>query len=128
MQTSVATNVSDPSQSLLGSRISQAREAQGMSTSQLARRLGVKTATLTGWENGSTEPRASRLQMLAGMLNVAPTWLLVGQGEAPQENYNPTEIERLREQVARLKQQSLAMADDLTQLEQRLGCYESFSS
>ena len=42
------TNIYDdlPDQDTLGGRLARAREAAGMSTAQLARRLGVKTSTL----------------------------------------------------------------------------------
>ncbi|WP_425092074.1 helix-turn-helix domain-containing protein [Tropicimonas sp. S265A] len=61
-----------------GDRLATAREAAGLSQSQLSRRLGVKIATLRGWENDVAEPRANRVQMLAGMLNVSLGWLLSG--------------------------------------------------
>ncbi|MDJ0859160.1 MAG: helix-turn-helix transcriptional regulator [Dinoroseobacter sp.] len=70
-----------------GDRLATAREAAGLSQSQLARRLGVKLATLRGWENDVAEPRANRVQMLAGMLNVSLGWLLTGdasEGGVPE--------------------------------------------
>jgi transcriptional regulator with XRE-family HTH domain len=67
----------------LGGRIVYAREAQELTTSQLARRLGIKTETLHDWETDRSEPRSNRLLTLAGVLNVSPTWLLTGAGEAP---------------------------------------------
>jgi transcriptional regulator with XRE-family HTH domain len=54
-----------------------------LTTSQLARRLGIKTETLHDWETDRSEPRSNRLLTLAGVLNVSPTWLLTGAGEAP---------------------------------------------
>lgn len=71
----------------LGDRLAAAREAAGLSQTQLATRLGVRQKTLSGWENDSAEPRANRLQMLAGMLGVSIMWLLTGRGdgiEAPE--------------------------------------------
>ena len=66
----------------LGGRIVHARELQDLTTAQLARRVGVKTATLHEWETDRSEPRSNRLLTLAGMLNVSPTWLLTGEGES----------------------------------------------
>ena len=63
-----------------GDRIVAAREAMGMNSPQLARRLGIKTQTLTGWEHDRSEPRANKLQMLAGVLNVSMIWLMSGDG------------------------------------------------
>jgi transcriptional regulator with XRE-family HTH domain len=64
-----------------GDRLAAAREAAGMSQNDLARRLGVKTATLRGWEEDQSEPRANRLSMLSGLLGVSLPWLLTGEGE-----------------------------------------------
>jgi len=67
----------------LGERICKARDASGLSTAQLARRLGIKTGTLHSWESDRSEPRSNKLVLLAGVLNVSPTWLLVGRGTPP---------------------------------------------
>ena len=83
----------------IAERIVQAREASGLSTAQLARRLGVQSNTLTRWENGQTEPRGSRLMMLSGMLNVSSAWLLSGIGEEPTEDTLEDEVLRLREEL-----------------------------
>ncbi len=48
---------------------------------QLAKRLGVRHSTLRGWEDDVSEPRANRLSMLAGLLNVSMMWLINGEGE-----------------------------------------------
>lgn len=65
----------------LGGRIAFARERASLSTAQLARRLGIKTRTLSNWERGETVPRTNRLVMLAQFLNVSPAWLLEGEAE-----------------------------------------------
>lgn len=110
----------------LGGRIVHAREAQELTTSQLARRLGVRTATLNAWETDRAEPRSNRLLMLAGMLNVSPTWLLTGSGERPVEGMSETEMMHLRSTVERLREQALTLADELEQLETRLDSYQSY--
>lgn len=95
-----------------GDRLSAAREAAGLSPAQLARRLGVKARTLAGWEQDLAEPRANKLQMLAGLLNVSMVWLLTGQGDgpsAPDEDVAPSpdlgavmlEIREMRLRLAR---------------------------
>lgn len=72
----------------LGSRIEQARAEQGLSSRQLATRLGVKPVTVENWERDRSEPRSNKLLMLAGVLNVSVSWLLQGKGE-PGGDSNP---------------------------------------
>ncbi|TMV63221.1 helix-turn-helix domain-containing protein [Thioclava sp. BHET1] len=111
--------------STFGDRIAGAREAAAMSQSQLARRLGVRLKTLTDWENDLAEPRANKLQMLAGMLNVSIMWLLTGRGdgldgppasEAPED---PASV-ALRTEIRKLRTDALALADRLGRVEKRL--------
>tara|TARA_R110002124_G_scaffold27046_2_gene96796 strand:+ start:6309 stop:6770 length:462 start_codon:yes stop_codon:yes gene_type:complete len=64
-----------------GDRLAAAREATGMTQGDLAKRLGVKLATLRAWEDDHSEPRANRLSMLSGLMGVSLKWLLTGEGE-----------------------------------------------
>ncbi|RKF16560.1 XRE family transcriptional regulator [Roseovarius spongiae] len=73
----------DPDATTFGDRLAGARDQAGMSQTELAKRLGVKKKTLEDWENDFSEPRANRLSMMAGLLNVSLSWLLTGQGEGP---------------------------------------------
>ncbi|MBE0454174.1 helix-turn-helix domain-containing protein [Roseovarius autotrophicus] len=73
----------DPDATTFGDRITGARERAGMTQSDLAKRLGVKLKTLKGWEDDLSEPRANKLSMMAGLLNVSLLWLLSGEGEGP---------------------------------------------
>lgn len=113
MQTGISSN--DPALNL-GERIVQARERAGFSTAQLARRLGVKTRTLSSWEKNASEPRSNRLMTLAGSLNVSPIWLLNGTDEyAPNEE--AVHLSEMRERVASLQRviESLSsMVSDLS--------------
>lgn len=72
-----------PDAATFGDRVAGAREAANMEQAELARRLGIKKSTLAGWEDDISEPRANRLSMLAGLLNVSIKWLLTGEGEGP---------------------------------------------
>lgn len=112
----------------LGGRIVSAREAQDLTTSQLARRLGIKTDTLQDWETDRAEPRSNRLLTLAGMLNVSPTWLLTGAGESPAGSLTETEMMQIRDSVVRMREQVLTLADELESLQRRLESYESYQS
>ncbi len=63
-----------------GDRVAAARRAAGLSQESLCRKLGIKLKTLRSWEDDISEPRANKLQMLAGVLNVSLVWLLTGDG------------------------------------------------
>ena len=105
----------------LGGRIVYARETAELTTSQFARRLGVKTATLQGWESDRAEPRPNRLLTMAGMLNVSPTWLLTGDGESPSDSADEDGMLQIRAAVEHLRKQALAIVEELERLEKRLG-------
>ncbi|MEM7320225.1 MAG: helix-turn-helix domain-containing protein [Pseudomonadota bacterium] len=93
-----------PDTATFGDRVSGAREATGMSQSELARRLGVKKSTVDDWEQDLNEPRANRLSMMAGLLNVSITWLLTGEGEGMDAPFEEMESRRdLSDAVAELR-------------------------
>ena len=66
-----------PDMATFGDRLAAAREHAAMSQSDMAKRLGVKVSTLRKWEQDLSEPRANRLSMMAGLLNVSIMWLLI---------------------------------------------------
>lgn len=107
-----------------GDRLTGAREAAGLSQSDLARRLGVRLKTLRDWENDVADPRANRLQMLAGMLNVSIMWLLTGRGDgldAPSEAAPETaEARALLTELRDLRSEATALAERMGKLEKRL--------
>ncbi|UWS78450.1 helix-turn-helix domain-containing protein [Phaeobacter sp. G2] len=74
-----------PEAATFGDRVAAAREAADMTQAQLARRLGIKKSTLMGWEQDLSEPRANKLSMVSGLLNVSMSWLLTGEGEGMSE-------------------------------------------
>jgi HTH-type transcriptional regulator, cell division transcriptional repressor len=87
----------------LGGRIWRARDAMNLSTKDLANQLGVRTDTIAAWERDRSEPRTNRLFMLAGVLGVAPAWLIAGIGEAPKDDLSGTVSGPLRDQLAQVK-------------------------
>ena len=78
------------------------------------------------WETDRSAPRSNRLLTLAGMLNVSPTWLSTGVGESPLDAVTATELMQMLAMVERLRQQVLAVAEELKQLDERLTSYQSF--
>jgi transcriptional regulator with XRE-family HTH domain len=113
-----------PDTATFGDRLAAAREAAGMQPRQLARRLGVRLSTLEGWENDVSEPRANRLSMMAGLLNVSIIWLLTGEGEGvagPEEESQITpEVNDLLAELRDLRGQIMKASERLARLEKRL--------
>jgi transcriptional regulator with XRE-family HTH domain len=66
-----------------GDRLAGARENAGLDQQDLAVRIGVDIETLIAWEDDIREPRASRVQMLSGILGVTLGWLITGEGDGP---------------------------------------------
>ena len=112
--------------STFGDRLARAREFAGMTQAQLARRLGVKTATIKNWESDRSEPRANRLQMLAGLVNVSIIWLMTGEGDGGPSMQDPgdgPEIAGLRDVLDQLRDLRIAqdrLADRAGMIEKRI--------
>lgn len=107
-----------------GDRLAAAREAAGLTQDACAEKLGVKKSVIAGWEDDLKEPRANRLQMLAGLLSVSITWLLTGEGEGPDapdlnEPVSDDLLDLLAEMRA-LRGQIAICGEKLARLEKRL--------
>lgn len=113
-----------PESSTFGDRVAGARESLGMSQGDLARRLGVKLKTVQGWEGDASEPRANKLQMLAGVLNVSITWLLTAEGDGidgPVETAPlPVDLSDLLVELRTIRGEMTRNADRLGRVEKRL--------
>jgi len=106
-----------------GDRLAAARDALGLTQAELAKRIGVKLKTLQGWEDDFSEPRANKLSMLAGVLNVSLVWLLNGEGAGVPEpdGYSmPREISELLTEIRQLRGTLSRTAERLGSVEKRL--------
>lgn len=107
-----------------GDRVAAGREAQGLSQEELAKKLGVKLKTIRGWEDDVDEPRANKLSMLSGLLNVSMRWLLTGEGsgvEGPVDGVELSgDVKDILLELRRTKAEFSRLADHLGQLEKRL--------
>ncbi len=112
-----------PEIATFGDRLTAAREAAGMTQEALAKRLGVKKSTMRNWENDLSEPRANRLSMLAGLLNVSMMWLINGEGEGvenPDTEPLTADMTDLILEIRELKSDLHAKAEQMARLEKRL--------
>ncbi len=120
------TNVIDwygPDAATFGDRLAAARDAAGMTQAQLAKRLGIKLKTLQAWEQDLAEPRANRLSMTAGLLNVSMAWLITGEGEgltAPIDDSVTPDLGGILLEIRTIKTQMQSSAERLSKLEKRL--------
>ncbi len=105
-----------------GDRLAAAREGRGMNQKALARRLGVALKTVEGWENDLREPRANKLQMLAGVLNVSLPWLLTGEGQGVEVDADsgPVAISDILTEMRLLRTQMQGASEKLAVLEKNL--------
>lgn len=106
-----------------GDRLAGAREAAGLTPAELAARIGVTEKTIRAWEDDFAEPRANRLGMLAGLLNVSLAWLLTGEGEGiatPEAAPAPAEVAAVLTDLRRMRAELGRMADRVQLLEKRL--------
>ncbi|HMO07576.1 MAG TPA: helix-turn-helix domain-containing protein [Paracoccaceae bacterium] len=107
-----------------GDRLAGAREAAGLSAEDLARRLGVRLTTVQAWEDDRAEPRANRVQMLAGMLGVSIPWLLTGEGDGagrPADRTPPAPAaQRVLADLSRMRAATEALSAEIGRAEKRL--------
>lgn len=87
----------------MGGRLQRARDAAGLTVPEVAARLGVKAATVQAWESDRSQPRANKLQMVAGLLNVGLAWLMDGLGNGPAESGDEL-IESISTRLSRMRQ------------------------
>jgi transcriptional regulator with XRE-family HTH domain len=74
-------STSAPQAAGLSARLREARTRAGIPTAELATSIGVHPKTIERWsrsDDHATIP-TGKLLALAGVLDVDPTWLLVGQ-------------------------------------------------
>ncbi len=108
--------------STFGDRLVLAREAVGLTQAQLAGRIGIKVQTLRNWEEDRSEPRANKLQMIAGMLNVSMGWLMSGLGEAPAASASDAdgEVSAILSDLRGLRGEQARLAEKMARIEKRL--------
>lgn len=71
---------------IIGSRITQARKANGLTIKVLAERTGLGAARIGNWEQGTRSPGPNEAMILSRELRVAASWLL-GLTDDPRGEY-----------------------------------------
>ncbi len=104
-----------------GDRVAAARNAAEITQEGLSRKLGIKLKTLRGWENNISEPRANKLQMLSGVLNVSLIWLLTGEGEGVPD---PNDVSAIENDGQNLLVELKSIQSSYKQLGIRMACLE----
>lgn len=72
---------SEPKLDIVAIELRRAREARGLTHSELHRQTGISRPVLFGYEAGRTKPGAKELRLLAETLGVTPNRLLFGTEE-----------------------------------------------
>ncbi len=104
-----------------GDRVVGAREAMGLNQMELAARMGIKPETLAKWEEDRAEPRANKLQMLAGVLNVSMIWLMTGEGDGlTAVEADPLDGRDILMELRAIRAENSRLNERLGRLEKRL--------
>tara|TARA_B110000879_G_scaffold146591_1_gene190156 strand:+ start:801 stop:1229 length:429 start_codon:yes stop_codon:yes gene_type:complete len=107
-----------------GDRVAASREQSGLTQKELARRLGVRTSTIRNWEDDLSEPRANRLSIMAGILNVSMMWLINGQGEGmdspPDTGEVTPDMRVILNELREIRADMVSRVEQMARLEKRL--------
>lgn len=66
-------------------RIKELRKAHGILQGDLADKINVSQATISGWENGKIEPSMDALRQIANLFDVSIDYLLGSANDDTQE-------------------------------------------
>jgi transcriptional regulator with XRE-family HTH domain len=82
--------------SSLGDRLKEARERKNLKQIQVMRHTGINNKTLSGYENGVSEPDMESLKILADFYEVDLDYLF---GRQKEEKNSETDIERKKREI-----------------------------
>ncbi|MBL7479741.1 helix-turn-helix domain-containing protein [Legionella bononiensis] len=77
---------------IIGSRITQARKANGLTIKVLAERTGLGAARIGNWEQGTRSPGPEEAKTLSRELRVAASWLLCLTDNPQGEYFDSLEV------------------------------------
>jgi len=119
--------------STFGDRLAAARRAAKLTQETLSRKMGIKLRTLCAWEDDVSEPRANKLQMVAGVLNISIIWLLTGEGDGVVDPWegdadadaNPRVLDEVIAEIRAIRAQHRELGERLIKLEKSLAASRS---
>lgn len=68
-----------------GKKIKDARKAKGLTQKQLAAKINAAHNSISDWENDKNKPDPDTIELLCGVLNITPNYLLA----STSENFSP---------------------------------------
>jgi transcriptional regulator with XRE-family HTH domain len=100
----------------IGARIREAREARGLSASDLARSAGVTPTAVWNWESNGTKPRPNALAALCKALGVTEVYILSGDGHLPNGKGSRNKLDSILDAAAAQIAIALGIAEDRVKL------------
>lgn len=61
---------------MIGSRIAQARKANGLTIKELSEKTGLSASRIGNWEQGTRSPGPEEAKRLSNELKIAASWIL----------------------------------------------------
>ena len=75
-----------------GEKIKNARRAKGFTQKQLAAQIGAAHNSISDWENNKNKPDPDTIELLCGVLDMSPNYLLVSESD----DFSPAEKSIIR--------------------------------
>lgn len=75
-----------------GEKLRQSRQIKKMTQKQLADLVGAKHNSVSDWENNKNKPDPDTIELLCGVLEISPNYLL----NASEESFSLEEIEHIK--------------------------------
>ena len=98
-------------------RIAQARIDAGLTTSELAEKLGVDKATVSNWESGRRQLALDRLIQISELLNVSVTYLLgLDEHVSPSEPVSPASLPMLHRIPVWMRSRGWALVNSVSKV------------
>ncbi len=105
-----------------GGRVQEARRAAGLSQTQLARKIGLRSGVAVGdWERGKALPKFETFMRLCDVLNQSPAFFIEGYTERPRKEPAQQVQDALDGLDARVAQRHLELLHRLEHLPVEIG-------